>query len=201
MFEAHNLPLTGGINERLVDAAVGTYMMVYIQGGNLTRMTPKKLQAKQARLTKKDPSWRETRVWMRDIRRSVSYAMRDRRNPSVDSGMDFGDAAHVVEEIGEQLGRWQNLECRSLKNILVDLNQDATDRVPLPDFYRATLDSMVPEPFEFDESVGFLRQLGALEHDAIRPTILVPDYVNARTDCMTTTNFYAVYCSDECERL
>ena len=78
-------------------------MMVYIQGGNLTGMTPKNLQAKQARLTKKDPSWRETRVWMRDIRRSVSYVARDRRSPYVDSGMDFGDAAHVAEETGEQM--------------------------------------------------------------------------------------------------
>ena len=52
----------------------------------------------------------------RDIRRSVSYVARDRRNPFVDSGMDFGDAAHVVEEIGERFGRWQDLECRSLKN-------------------------------------------------------------------------------------
>ena len=140
VFEAHDLPLTGGISERLVDEAIDTYLMVYIQGGNLTGMTPKKLQAKQARLTKKDPSWRETRVWMRDIRRSVSYVARDRRNPFVDSGMSFGDAAHVVEEIGEQFGRWQDLECRSLKNILVDLDRDGTGRIPLSEFYRATLD-------------------------------------------------------------
>ena len=89
VFETHDLPLTGGINEGLVDAGIDTFMMLHIQGGNLTGMTPRKLQAKQARLTKKDPSWRETRVWMRDIRRSVSYATRDRRNPFVDSGMDF----------------------------------------------------------------------------------------------------------------
>jgi len=202
VFEAHDLPLTGGISERLVDEAIDTYMMVYIQGGNLTGMTPKKLQAKQARLTKKDPSWRETRVWMRDIRRSVSYVARDRRNPFVDAGMDFGDAAHVVEEIGEQFGRWQDLECRSLKNILVDLDRDGTGRIPLSEFYRATLDGIVPKPFEFDESVGFLRQLGALdESDALRPKVLIPNYVNARTNCLTTTSFYAVCCIDECERL
>ena len=202
VFEAHDLPLTDGINERLVDAAIDTYMMVYIQGGNLTWMTPRKLQAKQARLTKKDPSWRETRLWMRDIRGSVSYATRDCRNPFVDSGIDFGDAAHVVEEIGEQFGRWQDLECQSLKNILVGLDRDATGRVPLPDFYRATLGGVVPKPFEFDESIGFLRQLGALdESGALRPSILVTNCVNARTNCLTTTSFYAVWCIDECERL
>ena len=32
MFEAHDLPLPGCINEGLVDAAIGSNMMVYIQG-------------------------------------------------------------------------------------------------------------------------------------------------------------------------
>ena len=115
----------------------------------------------------------------RDIRRSVSYVARDRRNPFVDSGMDFGDAAHVVEEIGEQFGRWQDFECRSLKNILVDLDRDGTGRFPLSEFFRATLDGIVPKPFEFDESVGFLRQLGALdESDALRPKVLIPNFVS-----------------------
>ena len=60
----------------------------------------------------------------------------------------------------------------------------------------------MPKPFEFDESVGFLRQLGALdESDALRPKVLIPNYVNARTNCLTTTSFYAVCCIDECERL
>jgi len=79
-------------------------------------------------------------------------------------------------------GRWQDLESRSLKNILVDLDQDGTGRIPLSEFYRATLDGIVPKPFEFDESVGFLRQFGALdESDALRRKVLIPNYVNART--------------------
>ena len=32
VFEAHGLPMAGGINEGLVDAASVTYLMVYIQG-------------------------------------------------------------------------------------------------------------------------------------------------------------------------
>ena len=69
----------------------------------------------------------------------------------------------MVDEIGEQFGRWQDLECQSLKNILVDLDWDATGGNPLANFYRVTLDGIVPKPFEFDESVWFLRQLGALD--------------------------------------
>lgn len=200
VFQAHDLPLTSAVSETLVDQAIDTYMMVYIQGGNLTGMTPKKLQAKQARLSKKDPSWRETRIWMRDVRRSVSYVGRDRRNPFVSAGLSFLDAAHIVEEIGEQFGRWQDLECRSLKNMLVELDPAGTGRVALSDFYRATLDGVVPKPFEFSETTGFLRQLGALDESG-QPSVLIPNYVNARTNCLTTTSFYSVCCIDECERL
>ena len=44
-----------------------THMMVCIHGRNLTEMTPKRPWAWQVRLTKLDPSWRETRVWTRDV--------------------------------------------------------------------------------------------------------------------------------------
>ena len=61
---------------------------------------------------------------MSDIRRNDFCVTRDRRQRLVDSGMDFGDAAHLVEEIGEQSSRWQDLEYRSLKNILGDPDRD-----------------------------------------------------------------------------
>ena len=89
-----------------------------------------------------------------------------------------------------------------LKNILVDLDRDVSGRVPLPDFYRAMLDDMMPTSFEFVGSVGFLRQLGALnESDALRTGILVPKNVNARTNCLMTKSFYVVCRIDKCERL
>jgi len=202
VFEVHNLPLTTRVDEALVDQAIDTYMMVYIQGSNLTGMTPKKLQARQERLSKKDPSWRETRMWMRDIRRSVSYAERDRSNPFAEAGLDFGAAAHVVEEIGEQFGRWQDLECRGLKNSLVELDRDSRGRVVLADFYRGTLDGSAPKQFEFTESTHFLRQNGALdESDPQQPRVLIANYVNSPTNCLTTTSFYSVCCIDECEGL
>ena len=103
VFEVHDLPLTTRVDEALVDQAIDTYKMVYIQGSNLTGMTPKKLQSRQECLSKKDPSWRETRMWMRDIRRSVSYAERDRSNPFAEAGLDFGAAAHVVQHLSVSL--------------------------------------------------------------------------------------------------
>lgn len=84
----------------------------------------------------------------------------------------------------------------------MDLDRNSKGRVLLSDFYRATLDGVVPNPFEFDESIEFLRQLGAVdESNPAQPSVLIPNYVNARTNCLTTTSFYSVCCIDECERL
>ena len=82
------LALDVRVDEALVEQAIDTYMMVYIQGSNLTGMTPKKLQARQERLSKKDPSG-PTRMCMRDIRCSVSYAERGRSNPFAVTGLDL----------------------------------------------------------------------------------------------------------------
>ena len=62
----------------------------------------------------------------------------------------MADTGRRVEEIGEQFGRWKDLEFRGPSNFLgrmVCLRSS--------DFYKATLD--LPRPFEFDESavVGF----------------------------------------------
>ena len=58
----------------------------------------------KVRLTEQD---RETRVWMRDMRRNDFCMTRDRRQRLVHSGKGFGDAAHVVEELGEQSSQRQ----------------------------------------------------------------------------------------------
>jgi len=200
VYELLELPLTGPVSEELVDRAIGVYMMLYIQGGNASATTAQKLLAKQERLVKKDAGWRDTAQWMQDTRLNVAFQERHRRNAFAEPGLDFTGAARVVEEIGEGFGRWQDRECRGLKGVLTDLDRHGAGRVPLADFYGATLDKSVPVPFQFTERPGFLRQLGALDESG-QASVMIPNYVNARTNCLTTTSFYTVCCIDECEAL
>ena len=67
--------------------------------------------------------------------------------------MDLADTARRVEKIGEQFGRWQDLEFRGLKNFLgrmVCLRSS--------DFYKATLH--LQRPFGFDESAVVVFAVG-----------------------------------------
>ena len=100
--EAQNLPLTGDISERLVDDAIDMFLVEYILEGNVNGLTITMLLPEQSRLTKEDPRLCETRVRMRNVRRSPCPAERNYNNPFVDSNADLGNASHVVQEIGEK---------------------------------------------------------------------------------------------------
>ena len=70
--------LVCAVNPRhLLDVTIGVHSAVQT------------VQSRQEALEHKDPSWRETRMCMRDIRCSVFYAKRDRSNPFAEVELDL----------------------------------------------------------------------------------------------------------------
>merc|ERR550537_1844706 len=71
-------------------------------------------------------------------------------------------------------------------------------RVKLADFYRPSLDGN----WQFQESVPYLRQLGALdESDPNSMSVILVNYLHSQTNCVASSGYYAVCCKDECESL
>jgi hypothetical protein len=105
----------------------------------------------------------------------------------------------VLEEFGERYGRWQDWECRVMKGMLVQMETAGTGRVRLEDFYRnATFNNT----WQFRESVPYLRQMGALdESDPRQMKVIIPNYVNAPSNCGAGSKWYSVCCIDECDAL
>merc|ERR1719204_966088 len=130
------------------------------------------------------PAWRETLPFLHNVQHDVA------KNLEVYS---FNDIMSVVEEIGERFGRFQNQECIDLKKSLVKLEETAgSGRVRLGDFYAAG--------WQFSESVGYLRQLGALdESDKSNLRVIIPNYINAPSNCIASSAYYGICCIDECE--
>merc|ERR1719183_822705 len=74
-----------------------------------------------------------------------------------------------------------------------------TGRVALSDFYAPALQNST---WNFVESVPYLRQLGALdESNPQQPAVIIPNYLNAPTNCVASSKFYSVCCIDQCEDL
>jgi hypothetical protein len=54
----------------------------------------------------------------------------------------------------------------------------------------------------FAESVDYLQNLGALDdRDPTRMSVVIPNYITSKTNCVASSGFYSICCSDECEGL
>jgi len=72
-------------------------------------------------------------------------------------------------------------------------------RVKLADFYKPTLGGGL---FTFQESVGYLRQIGALdESDPNSVSVILTNYLYSEANCVASSGYYSVCCIDECEAL
>merc|ERR1719367_38677 len=82
--------------------------------------------------------------------------------------------------------------------MLLKLEQPGTGRVSLASFYGAALKGA----WQFSESKPYLRQMGALdERNALQPSVVIPNYVNAPSNCVASSAFYSVCCISECEAI
>jgi diadenosine tetraphosphatase ApaH/serine/threonine PP2A family protein phosphatase len=174
--------------------ALDMYMSIYLLShGDLTNMTTRKAQNMRGSVERALPNWLETQQFLRDIYQSVA--------PKRDY-VHFNEIENVIAEVGERFGRFQDIECRQLKDWLVegeDRSVGGAGRVRLADFYKKALHE---GKWHFSESADYLRQLGALdESDASNPRVIIPNYIYGRSNCVASSAFYSVCCIDECESI
>merc|ERR1719174_622438 len=169
------------------------YMSLYILGfaqGNTSTGAAQELHANIHELY---PTWPETQQFLREVYQSVA--------PKRDY-LYFNEIENVIAEIGERYGRFQDIECRQLKDLLVaseDASIGGAGRVRISDFYKKALNE---GKWQFSESVDYLRQLGALdESDASNPRVIIPNYISGPSNCVASSAYYSVCCIDECESI
>lgn len=116
----------------------------------------------------------------------------------VDGDVDFFTVSRIVTDIGARYSSFNDVECRDLKRTMISMKGLKAGRVRLPDFYKMGLHSH----WELTEKVEYLRALGALdESNASSPSVIIPNYMGARPNCLEASNLYAVCCRNECEDL
>merc|ERR1740138_390898 len=167
------------------------YMKLFILGDEIGSTTS------NSRMNQIYPGWQDTKTFAKDILKDT--ASQHGNGASSWSNLQFDVVSKAVEEISEQYGRFQDGECRTMKNDLIKLGDRNIGRVPLSEFYRPALEG---KSWQFMESVDYLRSLGALdETDPALPSVIVPNYVGSQSNCVVSTSYYSVCCIDECEGL
>merc|ERR1719335_1534161 len=86
-----------------------------------------------------------------------------------------------------------------MKESLISMDKHGTGRVPLAKFYNTAIDT----DWRFGESEAYLRDLGALDESSswIGPQVIIPNYLQATSNCIVSTAHYLVCCEAECETL
>jgi len=195
-FSAHNQMPTTELSAEDANEILETYMMTYILGetwmGTSSNVSLNIVNKMKAKMPEIYLAWPETRLFIRQVRKDVAGDAEK---------LDFAMVARVAERLGEQFGNFQDKECRQLKTQLLKAEDRGSGRLRLPDFYKPAFGGQ-DGSWQFQESVPYLRQLGALdESDPEEPRVIVANYLGSQANCIASSSFYAVCCMDECESL
>merc|ERR1719210_93923 len=135
------------------------------------------------------PPWVGSQKFVFSLQRSVIR----------DGVFNFPNLKRLVEEIGNQIGLWNNAECLKRKHELVTIEDRGSGRVRLSEFYRVALHE---GKWHFGESSGYLRQLGALDDtNPDDPRVIIPNWVTGISNCMSASSYFSLCCINECEGL
>jgi len=172
------------------------YMSIYILGfmhEDLNTLNGAMAKQMHDNILELYPTWPETQQFLREVHQSVA--------PKRDY-MYYNDMETVIAEVGERYGRFQDIECRMLKDWLVEVEDTSiggAGRVRIADFYGKALND---GKWQFSESIDYLRQLGALDDaDPSNPRVIIPNYISGPSNCVASSAYYSVCCLDECESI
>jgi len=196
-FKVHSLLNTSTMSEADADEVLDTYMTTYILGEDLSNLTLEDVQELKAEMPETYDHWTQTQEFVRTVRRNTTLAESSLEQKEA-GGLDFSLVARVAERVGEQFGSFQDQECKTIKDRLLEIEEKGTGRVRLSDFHKPSEDGH----WQFQESLPYLRQIGALdEADPEKPRVIIANYVSGPSNCIASSSFYSVCCIDECEGL
>jgi hypothetical protein len=176
----------------IVDMYMSLYIVSYLWH-NISTITPNIAHQMHAATLKIFPSYPETQVFLRETQESVV--------PNRDF-LYFSEVEHIIAEVGERYGRFNNKKCQLFKDWLMEVEDPSVGgagRVRISDFYGRALND---GKWQFSESVDYLRRLGALdESDVSNPRVIIPNYISGQSNCLASNKYYSVCCLDECESI
>jgi len=144
-------------------------------------------------------------LWVEDSREALKHQDRTITHPFAPSSgsrtYDFSIVVRLATQLEADFGRFSDLECKEMKNSLMDLEDVERDdgRVRLSNFYAPYLANV---SFHFSESPEYLRHLGALDdRNPKQLSAIVPNLLYAHSNCLAESGFHLVCCIDDCEIL
>merc|ERR1719502_2326225 len=176
-----------------------SYLLVFGQGATDNVASSRKHLALKAKLAQKGVgSWLELVEFENDSVLNFDFAHQHSTNPFVEQQYSFEVASEMVNTMSQNYGKWQNSECRQMKEALMDLDPKGLGRIPLSTFYAQPKEAT----YQFTESIDYLRKIGALDETVpSSPKVLIANYLLGPSNCIASSTYYSICCLSECESL
>eukprot|EP00413_Alexandrium_margalefii_P047652 CAMPEP_0204607172 /NCGR_PEP_ID=MMETSP0661-20131031/59549_1 /ASSEMBLY_ACC=CAM_ASM_000606 /TAXON_ID=109239 /ORGANISM="Alexandrium margalefi, Strain AMGDE01CS-322" /LENGTH=578 /DNA_ID=CAMNT_0051618569 /DNA_START=75 /DNA_END=1811 /DNA_ORIENTATION=- len=195
-YSLNYLSADGPMDEEELHEILRSYLLVFELGMRSNLSDARKHQAIKKKLARVGGSWLHIVEFEEDAVRNFGFARRHQVNPFVPPAYTFQAASHIVEDLARDYGKWQNAECRQMKEELVGLDADGDGRVPLSAFYSQPETSN----YQFSESQEYLRTIGALDETLDgSPRVRIANYMLGPSNCIASSSYYSVCCLSECE--
>jgi len=185
------------LDEIALHEVLRSYLLIFRQGQDANLYDSNLHQSIKARYSTK-AGWHEIVAFEQDVQHDYDFNKRMTTNPFVSRQYSFEEASQMVINLAEGYGKWQNADCRDMKEHLMSLDSRGSGRIPLDVFYRSEAGSA----FEFTESQEYLRDVGALDESLKgNPSVLIANYLAGPSNCIASNAYYSVCCLSECEHL
>jgi len=130
------------------------------------------------------------------------YRERHIRNPFKAKTLSTAETVQLAHKATEEMGTWQDDDCKAMKRYLIKLDPDGNGRVLLDTVYDQpeSDDEHGEQIFRFSESQDYLRSVGALdESDPSHPQVLISNYLLGPANCYKAVAFHTFCCLNECD--
>eukprot|EP00746_Dinoflagellata_sp_MGD_P158515 gnl/MRDRNA2_/MRDRNA2_86492_c0_seq17.p1 gnl/MRDRNA2_/MRDRNA2_86492_c0~~gnl/MRDRNA2_/MRDRNA2_86492_c0_seq17.p1 ORF type:complete len:552 (+),score=112.98 gnl/MRDRNA2_/MRDRNA2_86492_c0_seq17:118-1773(+) len=185
------------VDKNSLKEVISSFLIVEMLEGTENKTKHKK---EKARIHRRYPHWGSTILFLQDLISDDVFQRHSLKNPFTNiETFSFEDATRISERISEEFGSWSNHECHEMKDMLMEMDTYGTGRVKLSEFYGYSKDGA----WQFLEPSEQLRQGGALDESStwLGPQVMIPNYINAMSNCITSQPYYQICCLNECDHV
>jgi len=197
-YKLQNFDTNAKLTRADLEAVLNAYVLQWLVGDSAD-IDSLALKNHRSQIEESVPQWHTIKEFARGEVDRVEHLRRS-SNPFVSETLyGFNDIQNIVRSITEHFGHFWEHTCQEIKGSLMAVEDSSNaGRVRLSSFYRRNVEG---GEWRFGESESYLRELGVLDDTSMwrGPQVIIPNYMQAASNCIITSTYYRVCCVNECE--